>query len=145
MKKVNILIVMLLALILTGCGNSSLNELDINKASSAIEETLKNMEVVEDATLEDVYDLDLSKIEEQVIKLNEDGDLYAIIRTNDKESVKEDMDEYFEKIKQFNEAYSPERMEILENRLEKQIGDCLIYIVAEDASGIYEDILDTLE
>lgn len=145
MKKISILIIMIVALMLTGCGNSSLNELDINKASSAIEETLKNMEVVESTTLEDVYDLDLSKIEEHIIKQNDDGDLYAIVKTNDKESVKDDMDAYFEKIKEFNEAYSPERLEILENRLEKEIGDYLIYIVAEDASSIYNDIIDTME
>jgi len=145
MKKFCIVIIMLLALVLTGCGNSSLSELDINKASTAIEETLKNMEVVEDTTLEDVYDLDLSKIEEHVIKLNDEGDLYAIIKTNDKESVKEDMDEYFKKIKEFNQAYSPERLEILENRLEKEIGNYLIYIVAENANNIYEDVINTIE
>ena len=145
MKKISILVIILLTVILTGCGNSSLNELDINKASAAVEETLKNMEIVEDATLEDVYDLDLSKIKNHVIKQNDDGDLYAIIETNDKISVKDDMDAYFEKIKEFNQAYSPERLDILENRLEKEIGNYLIYIVAEDADDIYEDIIDTME
>ena len=145
MKKISILVIILLTVILTGCGSNSLNELDIKKASLAVEKTLKNMEIVEDTTLEDVYDLDLSKIKNHVIKQNDNGDLYAIIETEDKTSVKDDMEDYFEKTKEFNQAYSPERLEILENRLEKEIGNYLIYIVAEDADNIYEDIIDTME
>ena len=55
------------------------------------------------------------------------------------------MKDYFGKVKEFNTAYSPERLEILENREEKEIGDTLIYIVAEDASDIYQDILENIK
>lgn len=144
MKRLCVLLMGVLVFV-TGCGSSELNELDINKATSAIEGTLKNMEVIEKETLENVYDLDLSKVDEYVIKQNKDGDLYAILKTSNKVDVKEDMDDYFEKVKEYNEAYSPERLKILEDRLEKEIGNYLIYIVAEDADDIYKDVVNTME
>ena len=144
MKRLCVLLMGVLVFV-TGCGSSELNELDINKATSAIEVTLKNMEVIEKETLENVYDLDLSKVDEYVIKQNKDGDLYAILKTSNKVDVKEDMDDYFEKVKEYNEAYSPERLKILEDRLEKEIGNYLIYIVAEDADDIYKDVVNTME
>lgn len=143
MKKICGLFIMLL--LLTGCGGKELTNLNVEKAKSAIETSLKDMVEIEGETLEDVYDIDLSKIDSYVVKQNSDGDLYAIIKTTDKESVKEDMESYFDKIKTFNEAYAPERIEILENRLEKEIGDYLIYIVAENADEIYQDVIDTIE
>ena len=54
------------------------------------------------------------------------------------------MNDYFEKVKQFNQSYSPERLQILENRVEKQIGNYLIYIVAEDANDIYTEIINNM-
>lgn len=143
MKKICVLIIMLL--LVTGCGGEGLNNLDVNKASNAIEETLKDMVEIEGETLRDVYGLDLSVIESHIVKQNSYGDIYAIIKTNDKATVKEDMEGYFEKIKEFNEVYAPERLETLENRVEKEIGNYLIYIVAENANDIYQDVVDTIE
>lgn len=143
MKKLCVLIIMLF--LVTGCGNSELNNLDITKASNVIEQSLKRMVEIEGTTLEDVYGLDLSVVEEYVVKQNNYGDLYAILKTNDKETVKEDMEGYLEKIKEFNEVYAPERLEILEDIVEKEIGDYLIYIVSEDAEAIYKDVIDTIE
>ena len=54
------------------------------------------------------------------------------------------MKKYFEKIEKFNANYSPERLEILDNRVEKEIGDYLIYIVAKDANDIYNNIVKSL-
>ena len=143
MKKLCVLVIMLL--LVTGCGENELNNLDIVKASMAIESTLKDMVEIEGETLEDVYGLDLSIVESYVVKQNSNGDLYAIIKTSDKATVKEDMEGYFEKIREFNEAYAPERIETLEERVEKEIGEHLIYIVSEDADDIYEDVIATLE
>ena len=58
--------------------------------------------------------------------------------------IKKDMENYFEKVKTFNANYSPERLQILEDRVEKEIGDYLIYIVAENADEIYENIINNL-
>lgn len=143
MKKIFILFITLL--FVAGCGNSDLTNLDLNKASIAAENTLKNMANIDSETLENVYGLDLSLVDEYVIKENDDGEVYAIIKTKNKSDVKEDMEEYFSKIKEFDEAYSPERLEILENRTEKEIGDYLIYIVSSSADNVYKDIVNTME
>ena len=103
MKRICVLIIMLL--IVTGCGSSSLNNLNINKASIAVEKTLDDMVNIEGETIEDVYGVSLSTIEEFIVKQNGDGDMYAIIKAKDKAKVKEDMDGYFEKIKIYNETY----------------------------------------
>ena len=49
--------------------------------------------------------------------------------------------DYFEKVKSFNENYSPERIELFDNRVEKEIDSYLIYIIHKDAEDIYKDIL----
>lgn len=144
MKKFIVLLFVVSAIIMTGCGNDNVSKLDIKNTENIIEKDLKNMKEVDDSSLEDVYDLDLSKMDEHVIKQNEDGDLYAIIKTSDKTSVKNVMEKYFEKVQQFNKNYSPERLEILDSRLEKEIGDYLIYIVSKDASKIYDKIVKSL-
>ena len=52
---------------------------------------------------------------------------------------------YFKRVKDFNSSYSPDRLVLLENRLEKQLDDYLIYIIAEDADDIYSYMLDKLD
>lgn len=142
MKKIFVLLV--ICLLLGGCGNT-VESIDIQKTENVVEKHLHNMSEVSDSTLVDLYEFDLDKMSEYVIKQNSDGDLYAIIKTDDKVAVKKKMNEYFDKLKEFNQSYSPERLEILENRLEKEIGDYLIYIVAEDSDKIYNDILDSIQ
>ena len=144
MKK--ILVVLLLFLTLVGCGNNEdLTTLDINKTKNIIENKLENMEEINENVLTSTYELDLSLMDEYIIKQNMNGDLYAIIKTSNKKEVKDDMEEYFEKVKTFNQAYSPERLELLENRLEKEIGDYLIYIIAKDGNEIYNKIIESIE
>ena len=143
MKKIIWLVISLF--IITGCGNSELNEFDIKKAQIAVEETLKNMTDIDEDTLKNVYNLDFNFIKEYVMKENENGELYAIIYASDKAIVKKEMDSYFLKLRDFSVAYSPERVELLDNHLEKEIGDYLIYIVAEDNTKVYNDIINTME
>ena len=40
--------------------------------------------------------------------------------------------------------YSQKRIEILDNRLEKEIDDYLIYIVSENADEIYDEIIKNM-
>ena len=142
MKKI---IVLFILLIITGCGSTEINDLDINKTSQIIENSLVNMENIEGEELENIYDLKLDSLLEYVVKQNNDGDMYAIIKTNNKMDVKEQMDNYFDKVRDFNTAYSPERVELIDDRLEKEIGNYLIYIVAVDSEKIYKDIVNSLE
>ena len=142
MKK---LLVLLVLFIITGCGNDDVANLDINKTSQIIENSLTNMEVVEGEELQNIYDLKLDSLQEYIVKKNNDGDMYAIIKTNDKMDVKEQMDKYFDKVRDFNTAYSPERVELIDDRLEKEIGDYLIFIVAIDSEKIYQNIISNIK
>ena len=143
MKKILVMLMMLF--MITGCGGNEITELDINKASNTVEQTLTGMKAIDNETLDDVYDVDLELLQEHIIKQNSDGEFYAIILTNDTSEVKEDMDEYFEKVRDFNTAYSPEQVKLIDERLEKEIGNYLIYIVSEDSEKIYQDIINTME
>lgn len=143
MKRI---LVLLICIILVGCGKEdNITELNLEKTTAIIENKLDNMVDVDENVLVGTYELDLSLMDEYVIKQNMNGDLYAVIKTNDKKKMKSNMDVYFDKIRTFNTAYSPERLEILDNRLEKEIGNYLIYIVSENADDIYEEIINSLE
>ncbi len=143
MKKIVVVLSVFILLFVTGCGNT-VSELNVDNTENIIESDLKNMQEVDEDSLKDVYGLDLDLMEVHIIKQNTEGDLYAIIKTNEKTTVKNDMTKYFEKIQKFNANYSPERLEILNNRVEKEIGDYLIYIVAENADEIYNNIVKSL-
>lgn len=142
MKK--IVLILFVCIFLIGCGKTN-KELDMIAAKKAIENRLSGMSTIADSTLTDAYGLNLSNMDEWAFKQNEEGDLYAIIKTSKKTLVKNEMKEYFAKVKDFNVSYSPKRLEILENRLEKELGEYLIYIVAENSDSIYEDVLDTMQ
>lgn len=143
MKKIIVVLSIFILLFVIGCGNN-VSKLDVEATKSIIESDLKNMQLVEDDLLKDVYGLNLDLMEVHVIKQNTDGDLYAIIKTSEKSKVKNNMTKYFEKVQLFNANYSPERLEILNNRVEKEIGNYLIYIVAENADEIYNNIVNSL-
>lgn len=147
MKKLYLFVfVMILGLMVCGCSKESKNitTIDVDKVSNVIEKKMKNMKEVKETELKDVYGLDTSNMDTVVIKENEDGDLYALIKCKDLDEAKSSMNDYFKKVKEFNQSYSPERLEILENRVEREIGDYLIYIVSADAEDIYNDIVDSL-
>lgn len=144
MKKFLTVLMVVMLMFVTGCGNNDISELNVDETKKIIEQDLKDMKDVSEDSLEDVYGLNLDLMEVHVIKENTSGDLYAIIKTTDKNQTKKDMENYFEKVKTFNANYSPERLQILEDRVEKEIGDYLIYIVAENADEIYENIINNL-
>ena len=141
MKKFLTVLMVAMLMFVTGCGNNDISELNVDETKKIIEQDLKDMKDVSEDSLEDVYGLNLDLMEVHVIKENTSGDLYAIIKTTDKNQTKKDMENYFEKVKTFNANYSPERLQILEDRVEKEIGDYLIYIVAENAERMKESEL----
>lgn len=142
MKK--IIVMFMLCILMVGCGNQKVTDLDINKTKEIIENKLSGMQEIEKDTLKTVYGFDDTLVEDYVFKQNKDGDMYALIKTSDKAKIKSNMKSYFEKVRQFNASYSPERLRILDNRLEKEIGNYLIYIVASNAENIYSEILKSL-
>lgn len=146
MKKKYIILLMIIGIVLCGCNKESkdITEINVNSVSNIIEKRLDGMKNVDKDELKDVYGLDTSNMDKVIIKENEKGDLYAIIKCKDKDKCKSSMNDYFKKVKEFNQSYSPERLKILENREEREIGDYLIYIVSKDAEDIYQNIVDSL-
>ena len=142
MKKFLLLIVMLF--MVCGCGEE-ISNLDITKATTAVEKTLVGMEEVKEDLLKDVYGMNLETFSNYVFKSNMNGEVYAIIKSSDKSDTKEQMDKYFSKVREYNTAYSPEQVQKLDDRLEKEIGDYLIYIVSDSQDKVYQDIIDTME
>ena len=144
MKKIIVLLIVSIILV-SGCSKKeNITEIDMKEVGNIIEKKLNNMETVSDNEITKIYGLDTTNIEEYIIKENKDGDLYAIIKTKDVDEAKTAMDDYFKKVKEFHQSYSPKRLKILENRVEREIGNYLIYIVSEDAEDIYEDIVKAL-
>ena len=97
MKKIIVVFSIFILLFVTGCGNT-VSELNVDNTKSIIESDLKNMQEVDEDSLKDVYGLNLDLMEVHIIKQNTEGDLYAIIKTNEKSKVKNDMTKYFEKV-----------------------------------------------
>lgn len=140
MKK--FLLMMVVVLGITACGgNSNLTTVDINGASSALDEKLGNMSSVNEDELKSIYQIDTALMEEYVIKASDtaNGNLYAIILVDkeNKNEVKNQMNNYFDILVEQNVLYSPEAVNLLENYLETCIGDYLIYIASEDNEATY--------
>ena len=92
-----------------------------------------------------MYEMDLASVDEIIIKQNVDGDLYAIIKTNDKTKTKAEMKKYFDKLAFQYQSYEPEKMVQLEERLEKEVGNYLIFIIHKDGETIYNNVIESLE
>ena len=142
MKKISVLVIILLSIIIGG--GCSKNSFDSKEAQKVIEGEISGLKAISDETLEDVYGMDLSEMTEYTFKQNTDGDFYAIIKTDNIDGIKASMNDYFEKVQKFNTNYSPERIEILEKRVEKEIDDYLVYIVDENADEIYNKIIEKM-
>ena len=146
MKKIYLISLTIIFGLLCGFSKNmgNLTEIDMNKVSNILDSNLKNMNKVEEDELKDVYSLDTTNMEKYIIKVNKDGDLYAIIKCKDIEATKQSMEDYFKKVKDFNQSYSPERLKILENREEREIGNYIIYIVSKNSEELYQKIIKSL-
>ena len=143
MKKFILLI--LVTLFVTACGgNSNLTSVDINGASSALDAKFGSMTSVNAEELKSIYQINTELMEEYVIKASDtaNGNLYAIILVNDenKNEVKQQMNNYFDILVEQNVLYSPEAVNVLKNYLETSIGNYLIYIASEDNQAFYNII-----
>ena len=90
MKKFLTVLMVAMLMFVTGCGNNDISELNVDETKKIIEQDLKDMKDVSEDSLEDVYGLNLELMEVHVIKENTSGDLYAIIKTTDKNQTKKD-------------------------------------------------------
>lgn len=135
-------IVMILSLvILFGCGKSA-SSLDINGASKSLDEKYQNMAVMSEKELEGIYNLDVDLMEEYIIKSseNQNGNFYALIKVkaDNKDAVKNSMDEMFSILENQSSLYSPQAVDLIKNKLFTSVGDYLIYIVSSDNNKMYD-------
>lgn len=149
MKKLFILFIGVL-LLLTGCGNSNSDlSLDVDAASKSLDNEMKSMEVLEDKELETIYGLDLSLIDDYKIKSSSkrNGYLYALIKVSDKnkDEVKKQMDNMFDVLETQSNLYSPEAVKVLENRVQTNVGDWLVYISYKDTDKAYKLVKENIK
>lgn len=100
---------------------------------------------VNDETLESQFNINKSDVKEYLIKVPmmiTSSNSYIIIKPEDgkKDEVKEKIDEYMTKLEKQWETYLPEQYELVKNRLEKEYGDYLIYIISSDNDLVFETI-----
>ena len=149
MKK--IIICLIGILLLTGCGASSNSEatLDMVAASKSLDAEMKDMVSMEDRELEAIYGIDLSLMDEYVIKSNsnKNGSVYALIKVSDKnkDEVKKQMDNFFETLESQSSLYSPEAVEVLENKVQTSVGNYLIYLSYEDTDKAYDLVKENIK
>ena len=140
MKLKKIIMVIGLAIILAGC-NKSVSTLDMKGASTSLDEKYQNMALMSDKELEGIYNQDTTLMEEYIIKSseNQDGNFYALIKvkSENKEKVKNNMDEMFSILENQSSLYSPEAVNLIKNKLATSVGDYLIYIVSEYNEEMY--------
>ncbi len=140
MKFKKIIMVIGLAIILAGC-NKSASILDMKGASTSLDEKYQNMALMSDKELEGIYNQDTTLMEEYIIKAseNQNGNFYALIKvkSENKEKVKNNMDEMFSILENQSSLYSPEAVNLIKNKLATSVGDYLIYIVSENNEEMY--------
>lgn len=100
---------------------------------------------VNDETLESQFNINKSDVKEYLIKVPmmiTSSNSYIIIKPVDgkKDEIKEKIDEYMTKLEKQWETYLPEQYELVKNRLEKEYGDYLIYIVSSNNDLVFETI-----
>ena len=132
MKLKKIIMVIGLAIILAGC-NKSASTLDMKGASTSLDEKYQNMALMSEKELEGIYNQDTTLME------NQDGNFYALIKvkSENKEKVKNNMDEMFSILENQSSLYSPEAVNLIKNKLATSVGDYLIYIVSENNEEMY--------
>lgn len=140
MKLKKIIMVIGLAIILAGC-NKSASTLDMKGVSTSLDEKYQNMALMSDKELEGIYNQDITLMEEYIIKAseNQNGNFYALIKvkSENKEKVKNNMDEMFSILENQSSLYSPEAVNLIKNKLATSVGDYLIYIVSENNQEMY--------
>lgn len=140
MKLKKIIMVIGLAIILAGC-NKSVSTLDMKGASTSLDKKYQNMALMSEKELEGIYNQDITLMEEYIIKSseNQDGNFYALIKvkSENKEKVKNNMDEMFSILENQSSLYSPEAVNLIKNKLATSVGDYLIYIVSENNEEMY--------
>lgn len=148
MKMRNLLIILIVMLVVTGCGNNNvkldlekistdLNSLEIKENGESIK-LFKNSSKMTMEMLEDKYGMNTSVFDEILVSTSENLDtssMYAIFLPKETEIAKAEaeMKTFFEKYDQaWIMGYFPEEEKLVKNRLEEKYGNYYIYIISKD-------------
>ncbi|MDD2377571.1 MAG: DUF4358 domain-containing protein [Bacilli bacterium] len=144
-----ILLMIMAILLLSGCNNA---KLDLKKVSSDLDgltfegNLMFKGEQVEISYLEDKYGFDSSNIEEYAINISAStttASMYAIFlpKKGEKNEAKAAIEDFLEKYDQsWMMGYAPDQEILVQNRLEDEYSDYLIYIISNDNDLALETI-----
>ena len=157
MKKIISILFVCLSFI-TGCGKDDL-KLDLNQVYeklSSLEANGKNIFIknkIDGETLLDKYNFDTSSIEEYLLVMSDqvgDPNMYFVVKPQKgkKDIVKSEIKSFFEKYDNSwglngGIIYYPEAASKVQNRLNKEEGKYLIYIVSDNNNLVYKTIKES--
>ena len=142
MKKYFIVLILVIFFVV-GCGNdTNINNLDIEGASKSIDKEFTNMAAIDDTQLKVIYGLNVELLSNYSIKSSylNNGNFYALIKVEEKnkKEVQNQMQKMFGIMSEQSNLYSPEAVDLINNRLETSVGDYLIYIISNDNDKYYD-------
>lgn len=121
------------------------NEEVLNRIKGSKQSVFGDLVDVTEEMLTENFDLNKDLLEEYQIKLpimNVQANSYYILKPKkgNKDTVKAKMDAYFKKLEDQWSTYLPEQYALVQNRMEKEYGGYLIYIISNDNTTVFEKI-----
>ena len=156
-----IIIAALCAVMLAGCGGAKSDTLDLQAAKTAalaVQATYEDGsvagafgELTEETpeTLLNYYNIDVAGMKEYVIltpvkNVNACLLILAVPEERQKDTVKNNISRALTDYEQRWQLYLPAQYDLVANRTETEIGDCLIYIISLDNAAVLSAIRGTL-
>lgn len=102
-----------------------------------------NMIYLKREEIQSVTGLNPNKLEAHTVAITDKLDtvtMYIIVKYKEENTVRKSINDYFENLEKEWETKDEEQYQLLKNRLEKQIGNYLVYIVSKDNEKAYQII-----
>ncbi|MGE5455652.1 MAG: DUF4358 domain-containing protein [Ignavibacteriales bacterium] len=150
MKK--ILCIIGLILLVSGCSKNEVKldfntlETNLNNLTFESKKMFGNNNMVDVNYLSDKYGFDSSNIDESLISMSKVADsasMYAIFlpKKGEKDKAMEAIDKFLMKYDQsWMMGYAPDQEVLVQNRMEEEYGNYLIYIISNDNDKVLETI-----
>lgn len=117
----------------------------LNEVKNAKAQIFGALMQVEDDLLTTQFGIEKDMVEEYLIKMPmmiTNSHTYIIVKPTEgkKDVVKEKLDTYMTNLEEQWKTYLPDQYELVKNRLVKEYGDYLIYIVSSDNEAVFNEI-----